>query len=166
MFTRSQNGKAIRSQQRNRLLSSAIVFGLAASSFGGIAVAMPNPGAQQQQAVTLDQQKAVLSQYGRLTTLPQCCRPPVLGGPVKPIDGGIGTVATGPKPGRTPPIFGRGNGPDFTNIGRQADVGGGAIRPGPVFTGRSVANPVLAHSGAGVGGGAPMHPAMGFGHFR
>jgi hypothetical protein len=52
-------------------LSSAIVFGLAVSSFGGIAVAMPNPGAQQQQAVTLDQQKAVLSQYGQFTTLPQ-----------------------------------------------------------------------------------------------
>ena len=45
------------------------------------------------------------------------CRPPVLGGPVKPIDGGIRTVATGPKPGRTPPTFGRGNGPVFTNIG-------------------------------------------------
>ncbi|HEX3180696.1 MAG TPA: DUF6600 domain-containing protein [Beijerinckiaceae bacterium] len=94
------------------------------------------------------------------------CRPPVLGGPVKPIDGGIGAVVPGPKPGRTPPTFGRGNGPVFTNIGRQADVGGGAIRPGPVFTGRSVANPVLAHSGPGFGGGAPMHPAMGFGRFR
>jgi len=43
----------------------------------------------------------------------------------------------------------------------QADVGGGAIRPGPVFTGRSVANPVLAHSGPGFGGGAPMHPRHG-----
>jgi hypothetical protein len=94
------------------------------------------------------------------------CRPPVLGGPVKPIDGGIGAVVPGPKPGRTPPTFGRGNGPVFTNIGRQAEVGGGAIRPGPVFTGRSVANSVLAHSGPGFGGGAPMHPAMGFGRFR
>jgi hypothetical protein len=79
----------------------------------------------------------------------------------------------GHRSGRTRPEawphathFGRGNGPVFTNIGRQADVGGGAIRPGPVFTGRSVANPVLAHSGPGFGGGAPMHPAMGFGRFR
>ncbi len=64
------SGQAARSPRR-RLLSSAVVFGLALSSFGGIGVAMPTPGAQQQQSVTLDQQKAVLLQYGQFTTLPQ-----------------------------------------------------------------------------------------------
>jgi hypothetical protein len=72
MFTRTPIiDQAARSQRRSRLLSTAIVFGIALSSFGGIAVAMPSAVAPQQQAVTSDQQKAILSQYGQFTSLPK-----------------------------------------------------------------------------------------------
>jgi hypothetical protein len=72
MFTtKGQIGGAARSQRRSRLLSTAIVFGIALSSFGGVAAAMPSASESQPQAVTSDQQKAVLSQYGQFTTLPK-----------------------------------------------------------------------------------------------
>jgi hypothetical protein len=72
MFTfNPKAGQPARAQRRSRLLSTAIVFGLAFSSFAGAAIALPSPGAQQQAAVSFDQQKAVLSQYGQFTSLPE-----------------------------------------------------------------------------------------------
>lgn len=96
------------------------------------------------------------------------CRPPVFGGG-KPIDGGIGNGDTTPKPGRLPPVFGRGRGPVFTNAGHQADVGAQSYHPGPMFSGRSIATPALADIGPGVGAGGfgTMHGGgAGFGRFR
>jgi hypothetical protein len=105
--------------------------------------------------------------------IPHCfrgrCGGPVLtgNGGGMPVGGGTGTVFT-PNPGRIPPVFGRGRGPVFTNVGHQENVGAASVRPGPVFTGRSVATPAFVHAGPNLGGGM-MHTggfAGGFGRFR
>jgi hypothetical protein len=94
------------------------------------------------------------------------CRPPVLGGPVKPIDGGIGAVVPGPKPGRTPPTFGRGNGPVFANIGVK--LTSAAARSVQVRCSPAAASPILSwRTAARASAVAPRCiPAMGFGRFR